>query len=116
MGQSFSDKYNTNLQWNVSMELETDFRTNQSKITDHSSQLVTFKGYHYLSNNWFVFIVSKCDCFKTPGCYSREGDDDSEEVDAEDDGGGGGEGGGLGAEGVEHGAVPGQQWLYSDMM
>ena len=94
------------------MELETDFRTNQSKITDHSSQLVTFKGYHYLSNNWFVFIVSKIDCFKTPGCYSREGDDDSEEVDAEDDGGGGGEGGGLGAEGVEHGAVPGQQWLW----
>ena len=94
------------------MELETDFRTNQSKITDHSSQLVTFKGYHYLSNNWFVFIVSKFDCFQTPGCYSREGDDDSEEVDAEDDGGGGGEGGGLGAEGVEHGAVPGQHWLW----
>ena len=73
---------------------------------------------HITLHNWslskgirFVFIVSKIDCFKTPGCYSREGDDDSEEVDAEDDGGGGGEGGGLGAEGVEHGAVPGQQWL-----
>ena len=49
------------------MELETDFRTNQSKITDPSSQLVTFKGYHYSSNNWFVFIVSKIDCFKTHG-------------------------------------------------
>ena len=54
------------------MELETDFRTNQSKITDHSSQLVTFKGYHYSSNNWFVFIVSKIDCFKTP-CIATHG-------------------------------------------
>ena len=53
------------------MELETDFRTNQSKITDHSSQLVTFKGYHYSSNNWFVFIVSKIDCFKTPATHGR---------------------------------------------
>ena len=41
------------------------------------------------------------------GRYSRQGDDDSEEVDAEDDGGGGGERGRLGAERVEHGAVPG---------
>ena len=40
------------------------------------------------------------------GGYSRQGDDDCEEVDAEDDGGGGGEGGRLGAERVEHGAVP----------
>ena len=41
------------------------------------------------------------------GRYSRQGDDDCEEVDAEDDGGGGGERGRLGAERVEHGAVPG---------
>ena len=43
---------------------------------------------------------------RSMGRYSRQGDDDCEEVDAEDDGGGGGERGRLGAERVEHGAVP----------
>ena len=50
------------------------------------------------------------------GRYSRQGDDDCEEVDAEDDGGGGGERGRLGAERVEHGAVPGHHHLFIHLL